>query len=85
MTDDRADEPRRLIAALLGPAEPELTCEECFEQLDRYVDVAVAGDDPDLAVPGMRAHLIGCPACSEDHDSLLEFVRQAADDTSPAA
>lgn len=30
-------------------------------------------------VPGMRAHLEGCPACDEDHDSLLAFVesRQA--------
>jgi hypothetical protein len=25
----------------------------------------------------MRAHLAGCPACREDHDSLLEFVREA--------
>ncbi len=85
MTDDRIDELRRLIAALLGPGEPELTCEECFEQLDRYVEVAVAGDDPDAAVPGMRAHLVGCPACHEDHASLFEFVRHGVDDLPPAA
>ena len=83
MTDERTDEHRRLIAALLGPGEPELTCEDCFEQLDRYVDVAAAGDDPDLAVPGMRAHLLGCPACSEDHESLLAYVRHA-DGTTPS-
>jgi hypothetical protein len=85
MIDDRTIERRRLIAALLGPAEPELTCEQCFEQLDRYVDTAIAGADPDLAVPGMRAHLIGCPACSEDHDSLLQYARHADDGASPAA
>ena len=85
MTDDRTDERRRLIAALLGPREPELTCEECFEQLDRYVDVAVTGDDPDRAVPGMRAHLIGCPACREDHDSLLAYVTRAGDGPPPGA
>ena len=81
MTDDRTIERRRLIAALLGPAEPELSCEQCFEQLDRYVDSALAGADPDSAVPGMRAHLIGCPACAEDHASLVEYVRDAGDDT----
>ncbi len=81
MTNDRTDERRRLIAALLGPAEPELTCEECFEHLDRYVDTALADIDPDIAVPGMRAHLAGCPACLEDHDSLLEYVRHAGDGT----
>ena len=52
MTDDRSDERRRLIAALLGPAEPELTCEECFERLDHYVELTVAGADPDEAVAG---------------------------------
>jgi hypothetical protein len=64
-----------LLARLLGPAGHELTCEECFEQLDRYVELELAGRDADTAVPGMRAHLDGCPACSEDHESLLELLR----------
>lgn len=59
-----------LLGRLLGPAPPELTCEECFEQLDRYVELELEGNDADGAVPGMRAHLEGCPACAEDHDSL---------------
>ena len=73
MTDDRTMK-RRLLAALLGPAEPELTCEQCFEQIDRYVDLELGGADADRAVPGMRAHLAGCPACLEDHASLVAFV-----------
>jgi hypothetical protein len=64
-----------LLARLLGPAGHELTCEECFEQLDRYVELELAGRDADTAVLGMRAHLDGCPACSEDHESLLELLR----------
>jgi hypothetical protein len=64
-----------LLSRLLGPAGPELTCEECFEQLDRYVDLEVAGADADALVPGMRAHLQGCPACGEDHSSLIDLVR----------
>jgi hypothetical protein len=66
----------RLLAALLGPEGPELTCEECFEQLDRYVELELAGGAADREVPGMRAHLEGCPACDEDHASLLAFVRR---------
>lgn len=69
----------------LGPGEPELTCDQCFEELDRYVDAAVAGADPDLTVPAMRAHLAGCPACSEDHDCLLQYVRYADDSATPPA
>lgn len=65
-----------LIATLLGPGEPELTCDACFDELDRYVDLELADADADAAVPGMRAHLAGCPACGEDHASLREFVSQ---------
>ena len=66
----------RLLKRLLGPAGPEISCEECFEQLDRYVELELAGEPADEQVPGMRAHLQGCPACGEDHESLLTFVAQ---------
>lgn len=69
-----SDREKHLLQAVLGPSEPELTCEECFEQLDRYVELELAGADADQLVPGMRPHLQGCPACSEDHGSLLAFV-----------
>jgi len=64
-----------LLNGLLGPGEPEVTCEQCFELLDQYVDLEAHGQDADAKLPGMRAHLAGCPACHEDHESLLAFVR----------
>ena len=63
-----------LLSRLLGPAEPEVSCEECFERLDEYVEVELAGDDADARVPGMRAHLEGCPACRDEHDSLRALL-----------
>ncbi|HKN93844.1 MAG TPA: hypothetical protein VJU60_05910 [Thermoleophilaceae bacterium] len=68
---------REVTRRLLGPQGPELTCDACFEQLDRYVETELAGGDPHSAVPGMAAHLEGCPACAEEHESLLELVRSA--------
>ena len=65
-TDDRSE----LITRLLGPAGPEVSCEDCFELLDQYVELELAGEDADSRLPGMRAHLEGCPACHEDHESL---------------
>ena len=62
------------LGRLLGPAEQELGCDACFEHLDRYVELEAAGADADAAVPGLRAHLEGCPACREEHDSMLALV-----------
>lgn len=66
--------PEDLAARLLGPAEPELSCEECFAELDRYVEAVIAHLDAEGQVPGMRAHLEGCPACREDFQSLLDLL-----------
>ena len=60
---------------VLGPTEPEVTCEQCFELLDQYVELELAGADPDAKLPGLRAHLAGCPACREDHTSLRDLIR----------
>jgi hypothetical protein len=65
-----------LLRRLLGAAGPELTCEQCFEELDRYVELEVAGAPADDLVPGMRAHLEGCAACSEEHLSLRALVER---------
>jgi len=62
------------LERLLGPKGPEVGCDECFERLDEYVDAELEGRDADRAVPGMRAHLDGCPACREEHDSLYALV-----------
>ena len=77
MPDERRHVRRELIARLLGPAGHEVTCEECFELLDEYVDLELAGHDADARLPGMREHLHGCPACQEDHESLRELVAQS--------
>ena len=63
-----------ILARLLGPAGPEITCEACFEELDRVVDLELAGRDAEAVVPGFRAHLSGCPACREDYESLRGLV-----------
>jgi hypothetical protein len=65
---------RERLEALLGPTGPEITCEECFERLDEYVELELHGDDAEAGVPGMRAHLAGCPACGEEHESLRALL-----------
>ena len=76
-TSDRSDLPRR-VAALLGPAEPDIGCDACFEELDRYVELERAGAEAGAIMPGMRGHLAGCPACAEEHASLAALLRADA-------
>ncbi len=75
--NDQDDTCRSAWERLLGPTGHEVGCEECFDRLDEFVELELAGLDADAAVPGLRAHLGGCPACREEHDALLTL---AADD-----
>jgi hypothetical protein len=68
MKDDRK------LRALLGPSGPEVGCDDCFDLLDRYVEAELAGKDVEALLPGVRAHLDGCPACREEHESLRALV-----------
>jgi hypothetical protein len=70
---------RQALDRLLGPAEPEVGCDVCFQELDRYVELELAGADADLQIPGLRAHLAGCSACREEHDSLYALVRSTGE------
>jgi hypothetical protein len=62
------------LGRLLGPPGPELSCEQCFKELDRFVELELAGADPESRIPGMRAHLQGCSACAEEYESLRDLV-----------
>ena len=69
------DHNHETLGRLLGPTGFEVTCEQCFELLDQYVELEVTGEDADARLPGLRTHLEACPACHEDHESLLALVR----------
>jgi len=68
-----------LMRRVLGPAGPELTCEACFEHVDRFVELELRDGvaAAEAAVPGMTAHLEGCPACAEEHALLRSLLRAA--------
>jgi NADPH-dependent ferric siderophore reductase len=68
---------------VLGPREierltldtgPWLSCDDCFDLVDEYVERLLAGDL--TAQPAMRAHLRGCPACAEEAAALAVLAAE---------
>jgi hypothetical protein len=62
------------LERLLGQPGPDIGCDECFERLDEYVELELRGEDAEARIPGMGAHLAGCPACREEHESLRALL-----------
>lgn len=65
---------QQTVKRVLGPAEPEVLCDECFDKLDEYVQLELSGGNPSEELPGMHPHLEGCPACHEDYESLRALL-----------
>jgi hypothetical protein len=74
VTENNSADVAAVTARLLGPADPEIGCEQCFDSLDSYVELELASADADAHIPGMRAHLAGCAACRNDHESMLALL-----------
>ena len=65
---------KETLKRVLGPAGYEVGCDECFDLLDEYVELELSGQDADARIPGLHAHLDGCPACREEHEALRELA-----------
>ena len=60
------------------PPEDWLAMADPDGRLNRCVELELAGEDPDAHLPGLRAHLAGCLACREEHESLRALVEGEA-------
>lgn len=50
-------------------ARPWMSCDECFDRLDEYVELPTTATFEWL--PAMNAHVIGCQVCRDEVESLL--------------
>ena len=55
MTGNMPADPRRTVDRLIGPAGPELGCNDCFEMLHAYVELELARAPTSAQMPLMRA------------------------------
>jgi hypothetical protein len=70
-----SDEARSALGRFLATDPADAGCDRTLELLDAYVELAVAGANPEQRYPGITAHLRSCTPCAEDFDGLLAAVR----------
>ena len=70
------DEARAALDRFLTTDPADVGCDRALELLDAYVELVVAGEDPELRYPGVAAHLRSCGPCLEDFQGLLTAVRE---------
>jgi hypothetical protein len=76
MNDRRLVVTSEVLRRLTVDTEPWLSCDDCFELMDQYVERLVV--DPGHLDPAMQTHLAACSACEEEVESLRVLVALGA-------
>jgi hypothetical protein len=66
---------KTLVREIAEAREVEIGCDECFEQLDRFVEMRLSGLEAAQAMPLVQEHLEICGECREEFEALLASLR----------
>jgi predicted anti-sigma-YlaC factor YlaD len=67
---------KKLVRDVLATRPGEIDCQECLEQLDRFVEMTLAGQDASSALPLVQHHLEQCGSCREEFEALLAVLKE---------
>lgn len=63
-----------LLKSALETQENEISCSECYDQLDEYADMLMAGTPPTEVMELVKLHLKHCPGCTTVFEGLLTII-----------
>lgn len=69
---------KRMVRGILSTRPDEIGCEECFAQIDRFIEMVLAGEDAAAVLPLVQDHLDRCADCHEEFEALLSALRALA-------
>ncbi|MDY7042504.1 MAG: hypothetical protein SVX38_16755 [Chloroflexota bacterium] len=72
------DDLKRFVRRVITTPPDEIGCDECFRQLDRFVEMVLAGKSAAEAMPLVQEHLEHCQDCREEFEALLFVLRALA-------
>ncbi len=73
------DQLAQMVRMIAITRPDEIGCSECYEQLDRFADLHLAGKSAAEAMPLVQDHLGRCNDCREEFEALLAALKAEAD------
>jgi hypothetical protein len=69
---------KKITRAVANTKNEELACDECFDELDRFVEMKLKGKNASEALPLVQDHLERCHNCYEEFEALLDALSEIA-------
>lgn len=69
----------KIMQMIFDTEKDEITCDECYQEVDKYVDLLRAGEDAGVLMPKIQHHLDHCPACQQELQALIDILENQTD------
>ena len=66
---------KQLLQGVTGIQAEEIGCDDCWNVLDRFAEMELAGKDAVQALPLVEDHLMRCGQCRDEYAALLEALK----------
>jgi hypothetical protein len=67
---------KQMVRGIMSTRADEIACDECFEQLDHFAELSLAGKSAEEALPLVKRHLDTCTDCREEFEVLLKALHK---------
>jgi hypothetical protein len=63
-----------LVKTILSTEDEDITCDECYEHIDQYVDMLRAGEDAATVLPKVKTRLTQCKCCESELRAFIAIL-----------
>jgi hypothetical protein len=74
----------RWLHTLAQTQDEEISCSECFDLVSAFVELEVAGEDSVGKLPQLDRHLLHCPACRAEYETLRDLRQLEEEGRAPS-
>ncbi|MBN1427950.1 MAG: hypothetical protein JXB07_06165 [Anaerolineae bacterium] len=68
-----------LMRTIFSAEDDDITCGECYDHIDEYVDMLRAGEDAATVLPKVKTHLAQCKCCEMEFKAFIAILEAEAD------
>ncbi|HZD58340.1 MAG TPA: hypothetical protein VE136_16530 [Anaerolineales bacterium] len=65
---------KKIVTRVANTRPDEISCAECFDELDEFAELVLSGKSVDEARPLVQDHLKRCKDCREEFEALLDSL-----------
>lgn len=66
---------KNMLRAVIATKEVEIGCDDCYEKLNKFIEMEINGKSPEQAMPLVKDHLDRCKDCREEYEALLKAIQ----------